>query len=225
MPAMRPQGICDRWYEHTIECGPGGISCGVTHRTSRCTMCKIVTLIQCCDQHLRMSDEKATVLVVDDEQRIVEAHRRWLADEFSVLTADGGESALNTIDETVDIVLLDRRMPKCPGMDVLSEIRARELECVVIVVSSAKPEIEIIKEQFDDYLVKPTDKETLTELIEEWLEVLGHEDQREYQILDSKRELLETYAHEHQLSNNDMYANITDRLDALQDSGSVPNES
>lgn len=172
-----------------------------------------------------MSDEKATVLVVDDEQRIVEAHRRWLADEFSVLTADGGESALNTIDETVDIVLLDRRMPKCPGMDVLSEIRARELECVVIVVSSAKPEIEIIKEQFDDYLVKPTDKETLTELIEEWLEVLGHEDQREYQVLDSKRELLETYAHEHQLSNNDMYANITDRLDALQDSGSVPNES
>lgn len=23
MPAMRPQSICDRWYEYTIECGPG----------------------------------------------------------------------------------------------------------------------------------------------------------------------------------------------------------
>ena len=172
-----------------------------------------------------MSDSEATVLVVDDEERIVEAHRRWLDDEYSVLTANGGEEALATIDETVDIVMLDRRMPQLSGMEVLSEIRNRGLDCVVIVVSSAKPEIEIIKEQFDDYLVKPADKDTLIELIEDWLEVLGHEDQREYYVLDSKRELLETYAHEHQLTENEMYADITDRLESLQDSVTIPDSN
>lgn len=171
-----------------------------------------------------MSGSDVTVLVVDDERRFVEAHRRWLQDRYEVRTATDGDEALETVDETVDVVLLDRRMPTLSGLDVLEAIRDRGLDCVVVVVSSVKPDIEIIQEEFDDYLVKPTDQETLIELIDSWMEVRGHEQRREYRALESKRELLETHESGQRLADNEIYTSLTDRLDTLQNTISIPDD-
>jgi CheY-like chemotaxis protein len=171
-----------------------------------------------------MSDGGAKILVVDDEPRFVEAHRRWLEDQYTVVVAYDGDEALEKVDETVDVVLLDRRMPTISGLEVLETIRDRGLDCVVIVVSSVKPEIDIVNNQFDDYIVKPTDQETLIELIEEWLDVRGHDQRREYRALESKREMLETQESTRTLADNDIYSNLTDRLNTLQDAISVPED-
>ncbi|MFB6105679.1 MAG: response regulator, partial [Halobacteriaceae archaeon] len=68
-----------------------------------------------------MSPEGArpTVVVVDDEEGIAEAYSYWLSDEYDVRTAQSGAGALETIDEDVDVVLLDRRMPDRSGDEVL----------------------------------------------------------------------------------------------------------
>ena len=66
-----------------------------------------------------------TVLVVDDEARIVEILRDYLeANGFDVRTAGDGPSALDVLaHEVVDCVLLDIMLPGPSGFDVCRRIR------------------------------------------------------------------------------------------------------
>jgi hypothetical protein len=58
----------------------------------------------------RPSDEEE--LVVDDEPEVTDAHAPRLRQQYNeVRTSYGGAEALAEIDETIDVVLLDRRMP------------------------------------------------------------------------------------------------------------------
>ena len=67
---------------------------------------------------------KPVVLVVDDDEDLADTCEYWLRDDYDVRVAYGGEDALNQIDETGDVVLLDRRMPKLSGDAVLEGTRA-----------------------------------------------------------------------------------------------------
>jgi two-component system nitrogen regulation response regulator NtrX len=66
---------------------------------------------------------KATVLVVDDEEGIVETLSGILEDEdYEVITASSGEQALSLVKEySPEIILLDVWMPK--GMDGLETLK------------------------------------------------------------------------------------------------------
>lgn len=69
------------------------------------------------------STNDPVVMIVDDEAEIRDLYTEWLKDGYEVVTASGGESALNRVDETVDILLLDRRMPDTAGGDVANILR------------------------------------------------------------------------------------------------------
>ena len=119
-----------------------------------------------------MSDHRSgspTVLVVDDEQDIADIYTLQLEDSYDVRTVYGGPEAIEAVDEDVDVVLLDRRMPELSGNEVLERIRADGYDCRVIMVTAIDPEFDIIEMPFDDYLCKPVDKETLHEAIEQQL--------------------------------------------------------
>lgn len=113
--------------------------------------------------------ETPTVLVVDDEQDIADIYTLQLEDEYDVRTVYGGPAAVEAVDETVDVVLLDRRMPELSGNEVLERIREAGYDCRVIMVTAIDPEFDIIEMPFDDYLCKPVDKETLMAAIEQQL--------------------------------------------------------
>ena len=113
--------------------------------------------------------ETPTVLVVDDEQDIADIYTLQLQDEYDVRTVYGGPAAVEAVDEAVDVVLLDRRMPELSGNEVLDRIRADGYDCRVIMVTAIDPEFDIIEMPFDDYLCKPVDKETLEAAIEQQL--------------------------------------------------------
>lgn len=73
--------------------------------------------------------EQIKVLVVDDENMVAQMYRDWLQDAgFRVEVANGGEEALRKIDEDVDVVVLDRRMPLLSGDEVLEVIRSEDME-------------------------------------------------------------------------------------------------
>ncbi|NLJ45900.1 MAG: sigma-54-dependent Fis family transcriptional regulator [Treponema sp.] len=78
-----------------------------------------------------------TILVIDDEPAIRSAVRDILADEkYRVLLAEDGVVGLEIIQsERVDLVVLDVRLPRMGGMDVLKEIRRLKPELEVLVVS------------------------------------------------------------------------------------------
>ena len=111
--------------------------------------------------------ETPTVLVVDDEQDIADIYTLQLEETYDVRTVYGGPAAVETVDESVDVVLLDRRMPELSGNEVLERIREAGYDCRVIMVTAIDPEFDIIEMPFDDYLCKPVDKETLEAAIEQ----------------------------------------------------------
>ena len=79
----------------------------------------------------------STVLVVDDEQRIIGFLSRALSAEgHTVRTAGSGRAALNLLrDQPVDLVLLDLVMPQGNGLQVLAALRKQEDTTPVIVLS------------------------------------------------------------------------------------------
>ncbi len=66
-------------------------------------------------------DERATVLIVDDERRVLDALEAILADEFAVVRAEGGEGALRTLTASPDVAVIvtDYRMPGMTGVELL----------------------------------------------------------------------------------------------------------
>jgi two-component system response regulator HupR/HoxA len=83
-----------------------------------------------------VSDALPLVLVVDDEVRLQETLRRTLEDEFDVLTASGGEEALEIVErEPVHVILCDQRMPGLTGVETLKQVREKWPDVVRIVIS------------------------------------------------------------------------------------------
>jgi len=113
--------------------------------------------------------DRSTVLVVDDEQDVADIYGLQLSERYTVETVYGGQAAIDAVDETVDVMLLDRRMPDLSGNEVLEQVRADGYDCRVIMVTAVDPQFDIIEMPFDDYLCKPVDKETLLEAIEQQL--------------------------------------------------------
>ena len=110
--------------------------------------------------------ERPTVLIVEDERDLCDLYATWLADTCVVRTAYSGREALSKLDETVDVVLLDRRTPRISGDEVLSEIRDRGLDCRVVIVSAVTPDFDVVGMGFDDYLVKPVEGAELRGVVE-----------------------------------------------------------
>ena len=71
-------------------------------------------------------------------------------DRYETRTAYGGREALEAVDGSVDVVLLDRRMPEIPGDEVLGRIRTTGYNCRVIVLTAVDPGPDIVEMHFDD---------------------------------------------------------------------------
>ena len=117
--------------------------------------------------------ESATVLVVDDDEAVADVYASQLSGTHEVLTAYDGETALEKITPDVDVVLLDRRMHGLSGREVLEAIRDRELTCGVVMVTAVDPGFDIVDMGFDDYLLKPVEREQLEQVVEGTIERLS----------------------------------------------------
>jgi two-component system response regulator PilR (NtrC family) len=100
------------------------------------------------------------ILVVDDEEILQDVLGLLLRKEgFRPLLARSGEEALVVLDrETVDLVLLDLMLPGMSGLEVLRQIRQRDPEQVVVVItafSSIEGAIEAMREGAFHYIPKP----------------------------------------------------------------------
>jgi len=170
-----------------------------------------------------MAEADVSVLVVEDEPDLADLYAHWLGTEYDAQTAYSGPDALDVLDSTIDVVLLDRRMPGMPGDDVLAEIRDRELACQVSMVTAVEPDFDIIDLPFDSYLVKPLAKEGLFTTIEDLRSRQAYDESvRELITLMGKRKLLETEKDPYELDDSDAYADLLDRIDELHETVDAP---
>lgn len=158
------------------------------------------------------------VLLVDDEVSLADLYATWIEDSYAVATAYGGEEALEKIDSETDVILLDRRMPRISGDDVLEEIRAGELDCRIAMVTAVDPEFDILEMPFDDYLSKPVSEAELKDVVDR-LSRLTEYDRRfqQYFSLVSKRATIETEKRPEELRSNEEYNSLIERIDSLEE--------
>ncbi len=101
----------------------------------------------------------ATVLVVDDDRRILDMLRRTLAYEgYRVVTAvDGNEALQKALAEPPDLVVLDWLMPGLNGIEVARRLRAADDVPILMLTArdAVEDRVEGLDSGADDYLVKP----------------------------------------------------------------------
>ncbi len=159
----------------------------------------------------------ARVLVVDDEQELASLYADQLADDYHVDTVYGAWSALETVDETVDVILLDRRMPEASGEDLLDEFRERAPDARIVMVTAVVPDFDIIDMDVDDYLLKPVTREELRTTVEGMLIRSTYQELvQEYFTLTSKYAALRTYKSDAALAESDAFAELEASLEQVR---------
>jgi len=125
------------------------------------------------------------ILVVDDEPDFLKLIQRRLGKRnVDVGVAASGQEALQILEKiSVDVVILDVRMPGLSGLETLKEIRKRHQEIEVIMLTghgSMQSGIEGISHGAYDYILKPFSIEDLLERIRDAHEhaVLKRNDRR-----------------------------------------------
>lgn len=157
------------------------------------------------------------MLVVDDEQDVADTYAAQLRASYDVRVAYGGEAALDEMDESVDAVLLDRRMPDIQGDEVLDRIRDQGYDCKVIMATAVDADLDILALDFDDYLSKPIRRDTLLETVEQQLEPIQDRDRRldEFFKIVSTMEVLEDRLPPSQLDQHEEYQEQKNRAQQL----------
>ncbi len=105
-------------------------------------------------------NSKLSILVVDDEQRLVDEIKEFLKNKkFKVISANHPARALEMVKEYVpDIAILDIRLPGMTGLDLLQEIKKIKPLTEVIMISGhgdMDTVIEAMRKGAIDYFAKP----------------------------------------------------------------------
>lgn len=118
------------------------------------------------DENLSAPASKGRILIVDDEADIRESLEILLSMEgYQVEMATNAAEGQHALENgSYDIVLLDLMMPDRSGLELLHDIRRRDTETPIILITaygSVEVAVKAIKEGATDYFSKPWDNEKL----------------------------------------------------------------
>ncbi|MCM1135444.1 MAG: response regulator [Clostridium sp.] len=139
-----------------------------------------------------MAQEKKRVLVVDDTMVDRVILKSILDADFKVLEADSGNRAfeyITTMQEELDVILLDLSMPHINGFDVLKFMNEKNITDIPVFVVTAEPTKVNVEKAFQynvcDFIGKPFDREDILRRLRSRLGIVP-----EYNL--SKEDFLET---------------------------------
>ena len=103
--------------------------------------------------------EKKTILIVDDEQKIVDLLVHNLTREgYNTIEANDGQTAINlALEKRPDLILLDVMLPRIDGLTVCKKIK-NAYNVPILMVSAKDDELDKIvglELGADDYITKP----------------------------------------------------------------------
>ncbi len=100
-----------------------------------------------------------SILVVDDEERLVSLVEAYLTQEgYRVLTANDGRQALEvTREEQPDLIVLDVMMPEMDGLEFMRHYRQRHDTPIILLTARVESDDKVIGLELgaDDYVTKP----------------------------------------------------------------------
>jgi len=113
---------------------------------------------------------KGRILIVDDEEIVLRSCLRVLRDDdYEIDTASDGLSALEKVNEnTYDVLILDIKMPKMDGIEVLRRVKEARPDIDVIMITGLHDigtAVQAMKLGALDYLPKPFEPDQLKTLV------------------------------------------------------------
>ncbi|MFW6436019.1 MAG: response regulator [Halococcoides sp.] len=163
------------------------------------------------------TDDGATVLIVEDERATAEAYERVLSEEYAVHVATSGDEALDVLDDSIDVILLDRRMPGLSGAEVLAEMAERDIEARVAMVTAVEPGFDILEFDIDAYLRKPVDVDRLEDTVAALADLDTYERlQRELGSARVKRNVIAVEKDDEALVDHPDFARLEARIEHLE---------
>lgn len=160
-----------------------------------------------------MEPDSSTILVVDDEERIVEIVESYLLkSNYAVLKAYNGTEALRLFySNPVALVVLDLMLPDISGEEVCKTIR--KTSRVPLLMLTAKAEEEQILKGLDigadDYVIKPFSPRQLMARIGALLRRAQGEDYRVSSVLSFNRQELVIDTLRHEVTKNGVRISLT----------------
>ena len=114
---------------------------------------------------------KPTILICDDEEGIRESFKLILEDQYNLKFATNGPEALEML-KTLNpaLMMLDIKMPKIHGLEVLKQIKQLKPKLPVIIVTgyqSVEMAQEALKLGAADYIPKPFDSKSILRVVEQ----------------------------------------------------------
>lgn len=161
--------------------------------------------------------DQTTILIVEDEEDLADMYGAYLDGDFDVEVVYSGESAIDTLDERIDIVLLDRRMPVVSGNEVLAYLEEKGLDCRVAMVTAVNPDFDIIDLRIDDYLVKPVSRDDVLKTVDRMLKLEQYNDRmQELTSRKLKRNVLELEKTKAELAESDEFDQLNQEIETLE---------
>jgi len=155
-----------------------------------------------------MNDDKHTVLLVDDEEKILNSLKRLLRKEgYQLLTASSGAEGLKTLDENdIHLVISDQRMPQMSGTEFFAIVKERFPDAIRIILSGYT-EVDSIAESINKghvykFFLKPWNDQSLKLEINQALE--------QYDLIQTNKRL-----HKKVLEQNEELKKINDDLEKM----------
>ncbi len=104
-------------------------------------------------------NDKATVLVVDDELGVRQSFNMMLKGGYNILLAETGKEAIDVFEKNlVDLILLDINLPDINGIDLLERFMGTDPNTAVIMVTAVnevQTAVKAIKLGAHEYIIKP----------------------------------------------------------------------
>ena len=113
---------------------------------------------------------KVKLLIADDDENIIECLQKVFEKNFEVFTAENGQIAFELqCKNDIKIVIADINMPEIDGTELCMKIQENDEECRIYALSSFKDMLhtKYPHAQFNGYLPKPFDTESLLKIIKE----------------------------------------------------------
>jgi len=117
-----------------------------------------------------MNNDKETILIVDDQREILNTLHRLFRKEYNVLTASGGQEALNISEkQQIAVVISDQRMPGIDGVTMLEKLKEVQPDAVRILITGyadINATIDAVnKANIYQYISKPFEPDELQQIV------------------------------------------------------------
>jgi len=152
--------------------------------------------------------ENITILWADDEIDLLKPQLLFLRKKgYEMITVTNGHDAIEEVEEnkTIDVVFLDESMPGLTGLETLSEIKSRQPDIPVVMITKNEAENvmeEALGSQITDYLIKPVNPNQILLTLKK--------------IIDNKRLVREKTSSDYQQEFRQIFMEINSGLDHEQ---------